>query len=170
MRRFSSAPIPDEVLFDILDVGRWTGSSKNTQPWHVIVVRERPALEQLANCGPYAGHLAGAQVALVLVMEDGTRRFDEGRLAHSLMLAAWAHAVGSCIGSIYPDDNKRRAKELLGVPAKNWLHTAISLGYPADAQATRLSAARGNLNDVPLGRVAVAEFVSWERFAQRSPR
>jgi nitroreductase len=164
VRRFAADPIPDEVLDDILAVARWTGSSKNTQPWHLVVVRERATLEQLATCGPYAGHLAGARAAIVLVMEDGNRRFDEGRLAQNIMLAGWARGLGSCIGSLYPDANKRRARALLDVPAEKWLHTAISLGYPADPSALRLSANRGGLTDVPLGRQNFADFVSWERY------
>jgi len=164
VRRFSADPIPEAVLMDIVEVARWTGSSKNTQPWHVVVVQARSTLEQLATCGPYAGHLAGARAAVALVMEDGNRRFDEGRLAQSIMLAAWAHGVGSCIGSLYPDDNKRRAMELLAIPSGKWLHTAISLGYPADAQALRLSANRTGLSEVPLGRLDLADFVSWERY------
>lgn len=164
VRRFSSQPLPDAVLRDILTVARWTGSSKNTQPWHLIVVRQRATLEALAKCGPYAGHLAGAQAAIALVMDDGNRRFDEGRLAQNLMLAAWAHRVGSCIGSLYPEANTRRAKDVLGVPATRWLHTAISFGYPADGRALRLSADRAGLTDVPLGRKELSSLVSWERF------
>jgi nitroreductase len=164
VRRFSSQPIEQSVLHDILNAGRWTGSSKNSQPWHLIVVQDREALATLAQCGPYAGHLAGAQAAIALVMEDGHRRFDEGRLAQDLMLAAWAYGVGSCIGSIYPETNTQRARALLGVPPDRWLHTAISLGYPADARALRLSAERGSLSEVPLGRQELSELVSWERF------
>jgi nitroreductase len=164
VRRFSAEPIPDAVLSDILEVARWTGSSKNTQPWHLIVVRERGTLETLATCGPFAGHLAGAQAAIALVMDDGNRRFDEGRLAQNLMLGAWAHRVGSCIGSLYPEPNTKRAKAVLGVPASKWLHTAISLGYPADERALRLSADRGSLTGVPIGRVELSDLVSWERF------
>jgi nitroreductase len=167
VRRFSAQPVADDVLFEILDVARWTGSSKNTQPWHLIVVRERTTLETLARCGPFAGHLAGAQLAIVLVMEDGNRRFDEGRLAQNVMLAAWAFGIGSCIGSLYPEANKERAREILGVPPKRWLHTALSLGYPADEQATRLSANRTGLSEVPIGRHDLSELVSWERFGQR---
>jgi nitroreductase len=166
VRRFADRSIADDVLHDVLDVARWTGSSKNTQPWHIVVARDRNTLLELAKCGPYAGHLAGAQAAIVLVMQDGNRRYDEGRLAQNVMLAAWAHGVGSCIGSLYPEPNVRRARELLGVPADRWLHTAISLGYPADANALRLSANRGNLSEVPIGRVELAELVSWERFGQ----
>jgi nitroreductase len=164
VRRFSADPIPEDVLQDILQAARWTGSSKNTQPWHLIVVRERGTLETLSKCGPFAGHLAGAAAAIALVMEDGRRQLDEGRLAQNLMLAAWAHGVGSCIGSIYPDDNTRRANAALGIPAGKYFHTAISLGYPADQAALRLSANPGNLSSVPLGRVPLAELVSWERF------
>ena len=164
VRRFSHDPIADAVLYDIIEAARWTGSSKNTQPWHLIVVRERSSLETLARCGPFAGHIAGAQAAVVLVMEDGNRRFDEGRLAQNVMLAAWAHGVGSCIGSLYPDANARRAKELLGVPSSKYVHTALSLGYPADERALRLSASRGTLTDVPIGRLPMRKFVSWERY------
>ena len=167
VRRFAPTPIPEDVLQDILEIARWTGSSKNTQPWHLIVVRERATLETLATCGPFAGHLAGAAAAVALVMDDGNRRFDEGRLAQNLMTAAWAHGVGSCIGSLYPEPNTRRAKAALEVPESRWLHTAISLGYPADERATRLSADRGSLTEVPLGRQDLTNLVGWERLGQR---
>src|SRR5437899_1398335 len=167
VRRFSTRSVSGEVLLDILDVARWTGSSKNTQPWHLVAVRDVNTLKGLAQCGPFAGHLAGANAAIVLVMEDGNRRFDEGRLAQNVMLAAWAHGVGSCIASLYPDANAQRARELLGVTAGRWLHSAISLGYPADERALRLSADRAGLSDVPLGRTDLAHLVSWERFGQR---
>lgn len=164
VRRFAPQSIPEDVLLDVLQVARWTGSSKNTQPWHVIVVRERDTLTRLATCGPFAGHLAGAQAAMVLMMDDANRRFDEGRLAQNIMLAAWAHGVGSCIGSLYPEANTARAMELLGVPAKRGLHSAISLGYPADEQALRLSANPAGLTSVPIGREDLSRLVSWERF------
>jgi nitroreductase len=166
VRRFSTRSISGEVLLDILDVARWTGSSKNTQPWHLVAVRDPNSLATLATCGPFAGHLAGANAAIVLVMDDGNRRFDEGRLAQNVMLAAWAHGVGSCIASIYPEANNKRARELLDIPAERWMHTAISLGYPADERALRLSADRAGLSGVPIGRRDVADLVSWERFGQ----
>lgn len=166
VRRFSSQSISGEVLLDIVEVARWTGSSKNTQPWHLIVVRDTNALAALAGCGPFAGHLAGASAAIALVMDEANRRFDEGRLAQNVMLAAWGHGIGSCIASLYPEANNQRARALLGVPPERWLHTAISLGYPAGKRALRLSADRAGLSSVPIGRHGVAQLVSWERFGQ----
>jgi nitroreductase len=162
VRRFAPTPIADDVLHDILETVRWTGSAKNTQPWQVIVVRERDVLRQLAQCGTYAGHLAGAQAAIVLVMDDDQRRLDEGRLAQSVMFAAWAHGLGSCIGTFQPADNIERARNLLGVPAGRGLRNAISLGYPADERALRLSLEPG-IAGVGIGRKPMSEFVKWER-------
>src|SRR6266516_2065506 len=166
VRRFSTRSVSGEVLLDILDVARWTGSSKNSQPWHLVVVRDVNTLAAMAQCGPFAGHLAGANAAIVLVMEDGNRRFDEGRLAQNVMLAAWAHGIGSCIASLYPEANNQRARELLHIPTKRWVHTAISLGFPADERALRLSADRAGLSGVPIGRQHLLELVSWEHFGQ----
>jgi nitroreductase len=164
VRQFSPRQIPDDVLLDILDAGRWTGSAKNTQPWDLIVVKNRENLEALANCGRYAGHLAGATLAIGLVMrgDDVATLIDEGRLMQNLMLAAWAHGVGSCIASIYPADNQQRARELLGIPNDRRLLTMLSIGYPEGPQALRLP----ENAPIPRGRRPIAELVSWERFGQ----
>ena len=167
VRRFAATPIADDVLGDVLETARWTGSSKNTQPWELIVVRDGQMLRELAKCGTFAAHLAGAQAAVCLVMDDDHQRLDEGRLAQQIMAAAWAHGIGSCIGTLQPDDNIARAKELLGVPSERGLRTTISLGYPADARALRRSLEPGGAAGVPIGRKPMGAFVSWERFDQR---
>jgi len=162
VRLFSQRQIPDDVLLDILDAGRWSGSAKNSQPWDLIVVKNREHLAALATCGRYAGHLAGATLAIALVMrgDDVATLLDEGRLMQNLMLAAWAHGVGSCIASIYPADNQQRARELLGIPADRHLLTMLSIGYPAGPEALRLPANA----PIPRGRRPLEEVVSWERF------
>src|SRR2546427_11134469 len=47
-REFTDEPLPDDVLFDILDRARFAPSGGNRQGWHVIVVRDRPTREALA--------------------------------------------------------------------------------------------------------------------------
>src|SRR3979490_1387262 len=93
VRRFSDREIPAEALDDILGVARWTGSSKNTQPWGLIVIGDRDTLGRLARLGQYADHLAAAPLAVAITMERATfsTEFDKGRLAQNIMLAAWAH-------------------------------------------------------------------------------
>ena len=133
VREFQRKPIPDDVVQDILEVGRWSGSASNRQFGEIIVVRKSETLHALAGLGGYVGHLRNAALGLLLVMPgewpEG-EAFDEGRLAERIMLAAWAHGVGSSIGWFSPEGRKA-AKRLVGVPAKPVVRTAISLGYPA---------------------------------------
>ena len=166
VRRFSERAIPDDVLDDMLEVARWTGTSKNTQPWHLIVVRDKDTLRALAKLGKFAGHIAGADLAIALVMDSRSDAFDCGRLAERLMLSAWSHGVGSCIGSIWPDNNERSAKELLGVHKDRWLHQVISFGFPKDPSATRVRASADVAMLPSLGRRPLSELVSWERFGK----
>jgi nitroreductase len=130
VRRFSDQPVPDEVINQILDAGRRSQSSKNTQPWGFIAIRDREKLKALAKTGTYAGHLEGAAFAIVLV---GTRHsdwnsYDIGQASAYMQLAAWGLGVGSCIATLHEED---AARKLLGIPADSGLFLALSFGYPA---------------------------------------
>jgi hypothetical protein len=77
-RNLDGRRTPDDVVQDILEVGRWSGSASNRQFGEIIVVRKRDTLQALAGLGGYVGHLRNAALGMLLVM-----------------LAAWAHGVGS---------------------------------------------------------------------------
>jgi nitroreductase len=170
VRRFSPQPVPTAVLRDILRVAQWTGSAKNVQPWHIVITVDSAKLAELAECGPFAGHLKGARAAMALVMDGPGNGFDAGRLAQNVMLAAWAHGVGSCIGSFYPEPNQARARSVLGVPDERFIGLAISLGYPRNSEALRVSSWPEGKTVLPsIGRKELAELASWERFGEELP-
>ena len=157
VRSFRPDHVPQEVVDDVLEVARWSGSAANEQPWEIVVVRERDTLHSLASVGGYAGHLAGAPLAIVLVMagERAEREtYDEGRLAERIMLAAHAHGVGSSIGW-FAGLGRDAARELLRIPQEKLVRTAISLGYP-DEGARRSRAGRGQARK-PLGDIVHKE-------------
>ncbi len=167
VRRYAPTTVPISVIQDILEVGRWTGSAKNTQPWELLVVEDRETLHQLSTLGQFADHLAGAAFAIALIMASPRNRFDAGRLAEHLMLGAWAHGVGSCIGSIFPEENERRAKELLGVPAEREMGTTIAFGYPADEEAVRVRTSPARRSVLPsIGRRPLSEFAFLGSYGQ----
>ena len=73
VRRFADRPLEPAHLERILDAGRHSGSSKNMQRWTFIVCRDRDHLRELSVVGPWAGHLAGAAVAVALLTPDPRR-------------------------------------------------------------------------------------------------
>jgi len=139
VRQFTADSLPDHVVGDLLEVARWSGSASNRQPWEVILVSDRDSLRRLAGAEGFAAHVAGAALAIVLVM-SGDRpeqdTFDEGRLSERLMLAALAHGVGSCIGW-FKGSGRDEVKQLLGIPAGRLVRTVISFGYATEAAARR---------------------------------
>jgi nitroreductase len=122
-------PIDEAVLHRILQAGRMSGSSKDSQPWWFIVVRDRATLQALSRTGDYAQHLAGAAFAVAIVFDPRFYRgeFDSGRTAQNMMLAAWNDGLGSCIASMHREDD---CKAVLGVPGELRLQHIISFGYP----------------------------------------
>lgn len=136
IRDFDERPVEPGHLERILDAGRHAGSAKNLQRWDLIVCRDREHLRRLAAVGPWAGHLAGASVAVALVTPDPrgpdaplSILFDLGQAAENMMLAAWELGIGSVPATVYEHD---LARELLGYPADRHCEFLISFGYPAD--------------------------------------
>ena len=155
VREFRDEPVPREVVDDILEVARLSGSASNKQPWEIVVVRERATLDALAGVEGYADHLRGAPLGIVPVMtgdREEQEAYDEGRLCERIMLAAWAHGVGSSIGWFVRGD-RSEAGNLLGVPPGRTVRTVISLGYP-DREARR---GRGAPSRKPLSEIVHEE-------------
>jgi nitroreductase len=153
-RWFTADPVADIDIDRVLEVGRWTGSARNRQPWRVAVVREPAARRELSRLGAYALHLEAAPVALLLAIDHARggadAEFDAGRLAQSLMLGADALGLGTCPATFFPGGNVRRATELAGLAPPWRVRTGIALGHPApDPPAGRRA--------VPPGRRPAAE-------------
>jgi len=169
IRRFSTEPVPQLALDDVLEVARWTGSSGNRQPWELVVVRERATLRALAEVGPAPGlrPLADAPLAIVPVLTRQFAEIDGGRLLERIMLAAAAHGLGSGLAGF--GDAAAAVKELLGVPAEHTVRVAVAIGFPADAGARLVSVERRvdrrlPLDRLPLGRKPLAEILHLERY------
>ncbi|HJP71681.1 MAG TPA: nitroreductase family protein [Candidatus Limnocylindria bacterium] len=160
VRRFSEEPIADADLERILNAGRRAGSSKNDQHWAFIVVRDRDHLRELGAVGDYAGHLAGATVAIALVTPNASGHYnnsvmwDCGRAAQNMVLAAWELGIGSVPATVY---DHALASKLLGLPADRRCDFLLSFGHPADASKLTAPNRAG-------GRVALSELVHEERW------
>ncbi len=153
VRQYQEQPVPADVVRRIVEAGRLTGSSQNRQPWHFIVVEERDTLRQLgalARTGPY---IAGAPLAIVVVINKTPPAVsDASRAIQSMMLAAWAEGVGSnWVGPGGLD----KVKPLLGIPDELEVAAILPFGYPAQAVG------KGKKK-----RKAPAEVASRERFGQ----
>jgi nitroreductase len=163
VRQLRPDPLTDSVLYDILEVARWSGSAGNRQPWEFVVVRDRDPLRRLSAIdGANAGHLANAAAGIAIVIHPEVPdldAYDEGRLAERILLAAAAQGVGAAIGHVTgPADTwaaSGEAKRALGIPEQFLLRETISLGYPGEHLQRTPN---------PPGRKPLEQLVHWEHY------
>jgi len=140
IREFTSEPPSDDALEAITDVGRWSGSSTNSQPWRFIVIRDREVLRRLHEAGmPQTRSLATAPAAIAIVLPDDqfalTHAFDEGRAAERMLDAAYL--VGLAAGIAWIKSGIRPlVAELLHLPEGRFVRTLIVVGHPTEAGLT----------------------------------
>ena len=158
VRQFQDKALPKELVDAILNAGRRAQSSKNSQPWQFIAIQDKSVLKALSVCGQWAGHIAGAALAVAILTPDPTEKFqimfDAGQAAAFMQLAAWELGVGSCPASVYEAE---KAREILGFPAEWHLRIALSFGYPLIEQAITAAPKKG-------GRRDFEEIAHWERW------
>jgi nitroreductase len=128
VRDFERRDVPDDVILRILNAGRLSGSSKNTQPWQFILIKDRQVLNELSKCGDYASHMTRANFGItILTVKTKRAEYDAGRCSQNMFLAAWNEGVGSCIATMHREQD---AKKVLGVPDEYSIQQVISFGYP----------------------------------------
>jgi nitroreductase len=163
VRQYIEGDVTDEQLHQILEIARWTGSSRNTQPWHFIVVRDKEVLRKLSELRPNITWVENGALAIAMVM-PGTNivheAYDEGRVSERIMIAAQMLGLGAGTAWFSEPDREAIAKELLGVPTEDTLRSIMVVGPYVTAKDPRPTGPKA-------GRKPLAEIVSYEKFGQR---
>jgi nitroreductase len=152
-------PVGDEVLQELLEVARWSGSSTNWQPWTFIVIRDRERLRQLAELLPNATHVGRASFVIAVAMpgeKPEWEAYDEGRVTERLLVAAEALGLGAAMGWAF-GPRRAQVSEFLGVKPPGYVRTLVSVGHASEA-ARAPKSADGS------ARKPLADLVRYERF------
>jgi len=159
VRRYRPDPVSDAHTGMILEAGRWTGSSKNTQPWAFVVVTDPADRQRLAECGSFTSPLLGAPLVVVIIRLPGGGDFDMGRASQNMMEAAAALGIGSCPVTLHREPC---AREGLHVPDDHGCRWAVAFGYPDLEGEDELR--RGVRSILPPGRKPLADLVHYGHF------
>ena len=165
VRAYRRQPLSEAEIRAIADAARKTGSSKNTQRWDFVTIRDPGSLKRLSGVTIYAKHLPYAGGAIALIVDapapDHARSvlWDLGRAAQNITLAAWDMGIGSCPITVNDFD---LAADVLELPADKQCQYIIALGWPAEPDdLTRPSRAGG--------RKGYHEVVHQEHWGQHEP-
>ncbi len=143
IRKYTSQPVSDDIIRELLAAAMMAPSAGNAQPWHFVVIKERQTLDAIAAFHPYAKMLTNAPAA-ILICGDPTLEKYKGRwmldcsaATQNLLLAAHAKGLGAVWIGIYPEANRiEPIQKLLTLPEHIIPVSLISIGYPAEQKPT----------------------------------
>jgi nitroreductase len=163
IREFTDEPPTDDEVRALTEVARWSGSSRNSQPWRFIVIRDRDLLLRIHAAGlPSTRSLRTAPVAIAIVLSgdpgDLEHAYDEGRVAERLLVATTMLDLAGGIAWVRADVRPMVA-EALGLPADHFVRSIVVVGHPSDA-AKRPKSAPGT------ARLPASQTVFEERWPQ----
>jgi nitroreductase len=156
VRKFQDTPVPDELIHRIVEAARVTSSSRNLQPWHFVVVKDRATLRTIGGLAPSGPYVADAAFAVVVAYEKASvfGMSDASMAIHSMMLTAWAEGVGSnWVG--FAGRYGETIAPLLGIPDDHEILAVVPFGYPVASLGKGIKK-----------RKALAEVAHSERFGQ----
>ena len=137
IRRFTEQAVSDDDIHELLDAAMTAPSAGNAQPWEFVVVRQRAALEGIAQRHPYAAMAAKAPLAIVVCADTNREKYpgfwpqDCSAAIQNLLLAARAKGMGSVWTGVYPiEDRVKVFQEFFGLPAHVMPLGIVVLGYP----------------------------------------
>ncbi len=146
IRRYSTQPVEDEKLKQVLDAARAAPSWANSQCWRFIVVRDGAKKEQLADMVGLNKATRALKTAPIVIVacaqlcqsgyyggveatdQGDWYMYDVGLAMENLMLAATAVGLGTVQVGLKFDSKK--AGEILGIPEGFRAVIMTPLGYP----------------------------------------
>ena len=161
IRRYRPDPVPDEMVEQLLEAGRWAPSASNRQPWAFIVVRDEAIRREVAKHAAYY-FIRWAQVEeaplLIVLCGDARNRIyrqflheDVGLAGSQIMLQAKALGLGTCwIGGL----DRKAVAGILRVPDTMDIVGLLTVGFPAE-------------DPEPRDRKPLAEIVHYDVYGNR---
>lgn len=143
IRTFENKPVEDNKVETLLRAGMAAPSSRNMQPWHLVVVKGQEAINKLADQNPHHGDQI-RQTPLIIYVCGDTARFQPGEardywiedcsaVSENILLAAHAMGLGAVWTSVYPSARKVNGiRRNLGLSEAIVPFSMIRIGYPGE--------------------------------------
>jgi len=141
IRKYTSEPVTEAEVRQLLEAAMAAPSANNSQPWHFVVVRDEATKARLAQTHPWSGMIADAALAIVVCGDTRQSRHwveDTSAATENLLLAATALDLGAVWIGIHPDaEREAYVRKVLGIPADIGVLCLIAVGHPAEHKPPR---------------------------------
>jgi len=140
IRAFTSDPVSEADITEVLRAAMAAPSAGNAQPWHFVVIEDRAVLEAIPDIHPHAAMCKTAPVSIAVVAELALEKYpgfgywtlDCSAAVENLLLAARGLGLGTVWCGIYPRPERMEGlAKLLHLPEGVTAHALVVMGHPA---------------------------------------
>jgi nitroreductase len=139
IRKYTSEPVPDDLLKELLKAAMAAPSAGNEQPWHFVVIRNRSILDEIPTVHPYSQMVKQAPVAILvcgdlkLAVHGEMWVQDCSAATENLLVAVQAKGLGAVWLGVYPRKERINGlRKLLNIPTTVVPFSLVPVGYPAE--------------------------------------
>ena len=137
VRSYLDRPVEKEKIDKMIRAAMQAPSAKNQQPWEFLVVEDKAMLEKISHVHPFAGCVADAPLAIVVLRnEEGLTMAskapqDLGACTQNILLEAVSLELGAVWLGVYPDEDRLSfLKNAFNLPENISVFSVVSIGYP----------------------------------------
>ena len=146
IRKFTDAPVPQELLEMVLKAGYYAPSGHNMQTWQFTVVRTPDQIAELKEAALEAAKKEKVlcygfenPACLILVSNDNRNKNsaqDASCAAENMLLAAHSYGLGAVwlnvLKTLREVSPVKEVLDAFGVPENHTVWSMVALGYPAE--------------------------------------
>ena len=134
IRKYTSQPVEQEKIDYVLQCALMSPSSKRTNGWEFIVIRDEQRLRQLSGLRTYGSGMFDTAMAGIVVAMDAsltdTWQADGAIAAEHILLAAEEQGLGACWCQVYQREGaEETVRTMCHIPERLNILCVISLGY-----------------------------------------
>jgi nitroreductase len=141
IRRFTDTVVEQEKIDMLMKTALMAPTSKNSTPWHFILVKDKTMLNKLSESRNHGSQFAGSAALVIVVLADTTLSDvwveDTSIVSSYIQLQAEELGLGSCwiqVRERIKDDTQTTEeyiRGLLNIPVHLNVLNMIALGYRA---------------------------------------
>ncbi len=139
IRKYTSEPVTDDELKQLLKAAMYAPSAGNQRPWEFIVIRDRETLNSIPGIHRYAQMLKQAQAAIVVCGDITKQKYDGfwvqdcSAATQNILLAATALGLGAVWLGVHPVvERVEDLRKMLDIPTNVVPLSIVSLGRPGE--------------------------------------
>lgn len=135
IRKYTTEPISDHRIKEIIRCGMYAPSAGNEQPWHFLIIKNKEILKHIEQVHEHASMMKDAYNGILVCFDPSLEKHnnmavqDCAAATQNMLLAIHDLGYGGCWIGVYPREHRMKGiRKLLNIPDNIIPFSLIAVG------------------------------------------